>query len=61
MRNKEAIVMLKKGGKRLGYQVNLMERMGDEKNVEEWENEQTQHFKYICRIALLRDSRNEGG
>ena len=53
--------MLKKGGKRLGYQVNLMERTGDEKNAEEWENEQTRHFKYICRIALLRDSGNEGG
>ena len=41
--------MLKKGGKQLE----------DKKNVEEWEDEQTWHFKYICRIALLRDSRNK--
>ena len=45
--------MLKKGGKWLGYQVNVMERTGDEKNVEEWEDEQTQQFN--------RDSGNECG
>ena len=38
--------MLKKGGKWLGYQVNVMERIGDEKNVEEWEDEQTQQFNW---------------
>ena len=45
--------MLKKGEKQLGYQVNVMERTGDKKNAEEWEDKQTQQFNW--------DSGNEHG